>query len=155
MIQILKTKYTRRATTVVEMAVMAPLFLAAMMGMIEIGYAFMVKQTVTSAAREGARAASLPGGTMTDVQAAVDAAMQAAHLEPFNPPPGYDPNNPGTCDDCGYTTTSNVGNLGNSDTEVWVNVSIPLRCASVTGLITSPDLVISTKTVMRRESSDQ
>ena len=152
----LKPKNVRRATTVVEMAVMAPLFVTAMLGVIEVGYAFMVKQTVTQAAREGARAAALPGGTLDDVNAAVDAAMGAAHLEKLTPPPGYDPNNPDTwCDECGYTTTSNVSTLQSADTEVWVDVSIPLRCVSLTGAVSSPTATISSKTVMRREGVDQ
>lgn len=149
-------KHARRATTVVEMAVMAPLFVTAMLGILEIGYAFMVKQTVTMAAREGARAAALPGGTLNDAEAAVDATMQAAHLERFNPPPGYDPNDPETwCGECGYTTTSNVAGLQSGDAEVWVDVSIPLRCVSVTGLVGGSSMVISSKTVMRREGVDE
>ena len=45
---------------------MAPLVVTAMFGMIEVGYCFMIRQTVTLASREGCRAAALPGGTMTE-----------------------------------------------------------------------------------------
>lgn len=131
--RLIKSGNGRRGATVVEMAVMAPLLVTAMLGMIEVGYAFMVKQTVTLGAREGARAAALPGGTMTDVQTAVDASMTAANLN-------------------GYTTTSNVDTLGPTDVDVWVQVSIPLDRASFTGsLLGGGSFNISAKTSMRRE----
>lgn len=126
-------KYGRRGTTVVEMAVMAPLLVTAMLGMFEVGYAFMVKQTVTLAAREGARAAALPGGCMNDVDSAVDASMAAANLS-------------------GYSASSNIDMCGPSDLEVWVEVSIPFDRASFTGsLLGGGSFNISAKTTMRRE----
>ena len=126
-------KYGRRGTTVVEMAVVAPLLVTAMLGMVEIGYAFMVKQTVTLAAREGARAAALPGGDWADALGAADAAMAAANLT-------------------GYTTTSNIEQCGPTDVEVWVQVSIPLNRASFTGsLLGGGRFDISSKATMRRE----
>ena len=126
-------KYGRRGTTVVEMAVVAPLFVTAMLGMVEVGYAFMVRQTVTLAAREGARAAALPGGNMEDAEGAADAAMVAANLS-------------------GYTTTSNIEQCGPADVAVWVQVSIPLDRASFTGsLLGGGSFNITAKTTMRRE----
>ena len=126
-------KYGRCGTTVVEMAVVAPLLATAMLGMVEVGYAFMIKQTVTLAAREGARAAALPGGDMEDAEGAADAAMAAANLT-------------------GYTTTSNIEQCGPADVEVWVQVSIPLNRASFTGsLLGGGSFNITAKTTMRRE----
>jgi len=126
-------KYGRRGTSVVEMAVMAPLLLTAMLGMFEVGYAFMCKQTVTLAAREGARAAALPGGCMDDVEAAVDASMAAANLS-------------------GFSTSSNISECGPSDFEVWVEVSLPFDRASFTGsLLGGGSFNITSKTTMRRE----
>jgi len=131
-----QNKHLRRATTVVETAVMAPLIITAMLGMVEVGYAFMVKQTVTLASREGARAAALPGGDMTDAQAAADASMAAANLD-------------------GYSVTSNISSLGPTDVEVWVEVSIPLDRASFTGgLLGGGSFNISSRTAMRREGAD-
>lgn len=129
-------KHLRRGTTVVETAVMAPLLITAMLGMIEVGYAFMVKQTVTLAAREGARAGALPGGDISDVQAAADASMSAANLN-------------------GYNVTSNITSLGPTDLEVWVEVSIPLDRASFTGgLLGGGSFNISSRMTMRREGVD-
>ncbi len=131
-----KNKHLRRGTTIVETAVMAPLLIAAMLGMIEVGYAFMVKQTVTLAAREGARAGALPGGDMSSVQSAADASMAAANLN-------------------GYTVTSNITSLGPTDVEVWVEVSIPLDRASFTGsLLGGGSFNITSRTTMRREGVD-
>lgn len=126
-------RFGRRGSAVVEAAVVAPLMITAMFGMMEAGYAFMVKQTVTLAAREGARAGVIPGGTMSDVQNAVDEAMGAANLS-------------------GYSTTSNINELGASDTDLTVTVSIPFSRASFTGsLLGGGSFQIASTTTMRRE----
>lgn len=120
----------------VEAAVIAPLMILAMFGMIEVGYAFMIKQTVTLAAREGARAAALPGGDAQDVQSAVDASMAAANLS-------------------GHVTETNVSTLGPNDYEVWVEVRMPFDRAGFTGnLLGGGSFNISARTTMRREGVD-
>ncbi|MCP4248834.1 MAG: pilus assembly protein [bacterium] len=48
-----------RAAAIVEFAVVTPLLLTIVFGIIEYGYVFMVRQTLTNAAREGARVAIL------------------------------------------------------------------------------------------------
>ncbi len=129
-------KYVRRGTAIVETAVVAPVMILGMLGMMEVSYAFMVRQTVTLASREGARAAALPGGDMTDVNTAVDATMGAANLT-------------------GYTTTSNVDSLGPTDVQVSVDVSIPLDRATFTGsMLGGGSFDISSQTTMRREGID-
>lgn len=131
-----KNYHARRGTAVVETAVVAPVLILGMLGMMEVGWAFMIRQTVTMASREGARAAALPGGTMSDVNTAVDAGMAAASLS-------------------GYTTTSNLNSLGPTDLNVWVNVSIPLNRVAFTGnLLGGGSFNISSKTTMRREGID-
>ncbi len=129
-------KHARRGAAVVETAVIAPILILCMLGMMEVGYAFMVRQTVTMASREGARAASLPGGTLTDVTTAVDAVMDSANLT-------------------GYTTTSNIETVTPTDLEVWVGVTIPLNRVSWTGqLFGGGSFDISSTTTMRREGVD-
>jgi len=121
---------------VVETAVVAPVLILGMLGMMEVGWAFMVRQTVTLASREGARAAALPGGALTDVTAAADAAMSSAGLT-------------------GYTVTSNVDTLGPTDTEVSVTVSIPLNRVTFTGgLLGGGSFNIASTSTMRREGVD-
>ena len=131
-----RLKHARRGTAVVEAAVMAPLVVTAMFGMIEVGYSFMIRQTVTLASREGCRAAAMPGGTMADVNAAVDETMEGPGLT-------------------GYTVTSNLSELSGTDTDVWVKVSIPFNRASFTGsLLGGGSFAIASETHMRREGVD-
>lgn len=112
---IAKRKGTRRrGGAVVETAVVAPLFLGMMLGMTEFGSAFLIRQTVTNAAREGARVGALPGATMNDVNAAVNETMHAASLS-------------------GYTVQSNLSSLSSNDTDVWVKVKLPFHRATFTG----------------------
>jgi len=49
----------RRGSTIVEFAVVLPLLLTVLFGIIEYGWLFMVRQTVQNAAREGCRVAVL------------------------------------------------------------------------------------------------
>ena len=51
--------HRRRASAVVEMAVVSPLLLMMIFGVIEFGTSFMVRQILTNAAREGARVAAI------------------------------------------------------------------------------------------------
>lgn len=54
-----KKSQKRRAAAAVEFAVVLPLLMAVMLGIMEYGRLFMVRQTMTHAAREGARIAML------------------------------------------------------------------------------------------------
>jgi hypothetical protein len=67
-----KRRRNRRGAAVVEFAVVAPIFVALVLGMIEFGRALMVQQTLTNASREGARVAVLEGATASEVTAAVE-----------------------------------------------------------------------------------
>ncbi len=64
-----------RAAAIVEFAVVLPLLLTILFGIIEYGYVFMVRLTVEHAAREGCRVASLSTSTPADVTARVASAM--------------------------------------------------------------------------------
>ena len=66
-----QNKSKRRGVSAVEFALVAPVFLAILFGMIEFGRALMVGQLVTNAAREGARLAVLNGSSNQEVEAAV------------------------------------------------------------------------------------
>ncbi len=52
-------QHRARAGAIVEFAVVLPLLLTILFGIIEYGYVFMVRQTLQHAAREGGRLASL------------------------------------------------------------------------------------------------
>jgi Flp pilus assembly protein TadG len=61
------TKRYRTGAAAVEFAIVAPLFLLLLAGIIEFGQAFRVMHTLTAASRHGARAASIQGLTSTQV----------------------------------------------------------------------------------------
>lgn len=71
----------RRGAAVVEMAVVTPLLMTMMLGMIEFGYIFMMQQSLTNSAREACRLASLPGTTDAEVRARLHEAMASTGLD--------------------------------------------------------------------------
>lgn len=73
-----------------EFAIIIPTLVMLLLGIFWFGRAYNTRQTVTRAAREGARFAIAPtcltcGNTVptdTEIRAAIDAALVASHLEP-------------------------------------------------------------------------
>ena len=70
--------HARHGAVMVEMALVLPLFLMLVLGIIEFGRAMMIANLVTNAAREGARMAVLDGSTNTEVNNAVESFLQSA-----------------------------------------------------------------------------
>lgn len=70
----------RRGASAVEFAVVMPVFVLMVFGMIEIGRAVMVQQVLVNASREGARVGVLDGKTDADVRTKVNEYLQAASL---------------------------------------------------------------------------
>ena len=103
----------RRGVAVVEMAVVLPLLLALLFGIIEFGWVFMIRQTVVNAAREGCRVAVLRTSTNDDVGDRVRAVMATL---------GYAE---GT--EWSFTATDVIAGVQN------VTVSISLDAVSLTG----------------------
>ena len=62
----------RRGASVVEFAIVAPVFFILVFGMIEYGRMVMVQQVLTNATREGARRAVLDGATTDDIETVVE-----------------------------------------------------------------------------------
>lgn len=62
----------RRGTAAVEFAVVAPVFIALVFGLLECGRVVMVQQMLTTASREGARLAITENSTLAGVESAVD-----------------------------------------------------------------------------------
>jgi Flp pilus assembly protein TadG len=50
------------------MAIVTPILLTMLFGIIEYGWVFTVRQALVTAAREGARTAALPGSTVGEVE---------------------------------------------------------------------------------------
>ncbi|MCA9030267.1 MAG: pilus assembly protein [Planctomycetaceae bacterium] len=61
-------KSERRGAAVVEVALILPLFLAVVFGIVEFGRALMVGHLLTTSARYGSRAAIIDGSTNADVE---------------------------------------------------------------------------------------
>jgi Flp pilus assembly protein TadG len=68
----IQARDSRRGAAAVEFALLMPVFLLVVWGIVEFGRAMMVGQLVTNAARHGAREAILDGSTNSAVEAEVD-----------------------------------------------------------------------------------
>ncbi len=73
----------RRAAAAVEMAIVTPLLLTLVFGIIEYGWVFTVRQALVQAAREGARTACLQGSTDADINARIANYMQPLGLHTY------------------------------------------------------------------------
>ncbi len=74
----------RRGAAAVEFAVVAPIFLLLVFGMIEYGRMVMVQQVLTNASREGARCAVLDGSTNLDVVSVVEQYLTSGSIDGAN-----------------------------------------------------------------------
>jgi Flp pilus assembly protein TadG len=128
----------RRGAAIVEMAVVAPLLLTMLFGVMEFGWMFMVHETMTNTARECCRLATLQGTTDTDIQNRFVQSMAATRVS-------------ATAD------MISISRTGTPDNQiVTVSVSVPYSQVSITGLtsflkITKQNLTTSCS--MRAESA--
>lgn len=105
-------KMQRRAAAAVEMALVTPFLLTMLFGIIEYGWVFTVRQTLTQAAREGARLAIVSGVTDDEVEARVN-----QFLAPL-----------------GITThTTELTRASNGDPTETVHVSVPYADVTLIG----------------------
>src|SRR5688572_9227995 len=74
----------QRGAAAVEFAVVAPVFILLIFGMIEYGRMVMVQQMLTNASREGARRAVLEGASESDVQQVVKDYLTPANIPVTN-----------------------------------------------------------------------
>jgi hypothetical protein len=73
----------RRGAATVEFALVSPLFILLLFGMIEFGRMTMVKQVIINASREGARQAVVEGATSEKIKDVVETYLTASHI-PIN-----------------------------------------------------------------------
>lgn len=66
-----RTRTKRRGTTVVETALVLPVFLLFVLGLIELGHAQLVKHVLRAACRQAARMGTTEGKTTANVEARV------------------------------------------------------------------------------------
>jgi Flp pilus assembly protein TadG len=74
----------KRAAAVVEFAVVLPLLLTILFGIIEYGWVFMVRQSLQTAAREGCRLAVLQTATDSAIETRVKSVMQPTGLSTYS-----------------------------------------------------------------------
>jgi Flp pilus assembly protein TadG len=65
----------RRGAAAIEFALVLPIFISLLLGILEFARLGMAVQVVTAAAREGCRAAALPGSTAATAQARVNSVL--------------------------------------------------------------------------------
>ena len=71
-------KQRRTGAAAVEFAVVAPIMFMVVVAMFELGRSMSIQQTLTNAAREGAREAILPSATVSSVEAVVAGYTEAS-----------------------------------------------------------------------------
>jgi TadE-like protein len=76
----IKTERSRRGASAVEFAIVAPVFLILLFGIIEFGRVMMVQQILVNASRAGAREASLPDSSVNSVRSIVTKSLQQASI---------------------------------------------------------------------------
>jgi Flp pilus assembly protein TadG len=77
-----KTNRKRRGAEVLEMALMMPLLLLLIFGMIEFGYFFYLQHNLQAAAREGARTGAMLNASDAQAVSKASAFLTAANLNP-------------------------------------------------------------------------
>jgi len=73
-----------KAAVVVELAVVLPLLLTILFGIIEFGWTFMIYQSIANAAREGCRVAVLEGSTDEDITARINNYMEMVGIQDYS-----------------------------------------------------------------------
>lgn len=135
-------KQERRGVAALEMAVVSPLFFMLILGMIEFGSAMLAKQAITNAAREGARIAVLPDGTVDRTDVYVRSVLQAAGINPASATIAIS-------DEAGNTLDPTLAKFGDV---IMVQVSLPFSQVS---WVPVPkylgNTILSSATVMRCE----
>lgn len=123
----------KRAAAIVEFAIVLPLLLTVLFGIIQYGWVFMIRQTLQMAAREGCRVAVLPTSVApyTNVTTRIDGVMSTTGLTT-------------------YTVTMTHATLANPVESVVV--SVPYADASLlAGWFGSSDFDLSGACSMRKE----
>ena len=129
-----KRRARRRGSAVVEFAIVAPVLLLLLFGMIEFARLLMVKQAIAHASYEGARQASLKGTDELSIQQATNRALTAAGLS--------------------RATITITPDVSSRDAGRLVGVTVAVRCQDVSwlnGSYLGPDQLLTATTTARCE----
>jgi Flp pilus assembly protein TadG len=106
-------KMLRLGAVAVEMAIVTPLLLAMLFGIIEFGWLFTVRSTMVNAAREGARLGALEGVTESEIVNRTSELLAPMHID----------------DNCSVTVSMPT----DENPTVTVNVAAPRSSVSLVG----------------------
>jgi Flp pilus assembly protein TadG len=115
-----------RGAAVVEFAIVLPLLVMFLLGIVQFSLMYNRQQALHAAAREGGRVAAIPTSTQTDITDAVDAALAGT---PFDSTRviTISPNSTQPClDNQGATVTIAVTADSNLDIPFWDNTTLNL-----------------------------
>lgn len=121
-----------RGAALVEFAVVCPLLMTILFGIMEYGYVFLVQQTLTNAAREGCRIAVLQGSSDAQIDARITEIMDATGIT-------------------GHTTTKTHATTNPYNPVEAVTVSVPYDSVSITGFFGSKGYDLEGHCTMRKE----
>ena len=133
-------KKRSRAAVVVEFAVVLPLLLTILFGILEYGWVFMVRLTLQNAAREGVRLSVLQttGPPYSEVDARIDAVMGPTGLTAAD-----------------YTVVMSHASVDPCDRTEQITISVPYERISVTGGFFGPkDFNVTGSSTMQKEGMD-
>jgi Flp pilus assembly protein TadG len=136
----------RRGSSVLDTFFVMTLLLGLSFGIVEYGYFFFVKHNLQAAAREGARAAILPGATSQNVTDAVTSLMKSAGLDKT----GYSVSVTDTGGKALDVSSATAGTPIQVQVQcTWGSVGVHPLPESLGGI--SPAKVVKGATVMRKE----
>jgi Flp pilus assembly protein TadG len=145
----------RRGSTIVEFALVVPVLLAMLLGIIEFGWMIKNQLTIANAAREGARAAAL-GKNTTAINARIQDMTATMPGSPGNLTITKQKDNGIDSDGYAYTTTlgdaacgTNTCNDAATGTMIRVRVSAPNQ--PLTGFFPFMNRTLQVDVMMRRE----
>lgn len=119
----------RRGAAMVEMAVVMPIFVTLVFGIIEFGQAFMVMQLINNAAREGGREAIVNGSSNTSVTQVIQDNLVATGVDPVDVTIAIT-----VTEETGNPSAGNEVANANKRDLCTINVSIPFSAVSyITG----------------------
>lgn len=131
-----QTRSNRRGAAAVEFALVAPLLIMLVFGMIEYGRMLLVQQMMVNASREGARLAVVDGTSINDVKDVVESRLLGASIAVKR-------------SDISVSPDPQSANFG---VPITVSVSVPYRNISwLPSSLYLDNATLFTSTVMRRE----
>jgi len=126
----------RHGAAIVEFAVVSPILILMILGMIDVGRAVMVQNLLTNAARDGARAAVLDGASASAIESEVESFLAASSVS-------------------GATVTVSPNPLTTATQGDPVTVTVQVPFSSVSWLPASPYFAgvnLQSTIIMRKES---